>query len=1083
MFNIGEELLRDIVSYPAAYTKGLQYYKQKRVSRLTFDPSINKFKATINGTHMYNAEVTFNKAGNYMHGSCTCPASSSFYGCCKHIVALLIDIKEKDQRGLLLERQEERFSNEILDYFRNINNDKTPVKLEITLEISKGGYRNESYKAFLSLRIGINRLYIIRSMRTFIASIYNNSTINFGVNFTFNPREHRFTDHDQKVIDLIMEMYEHEKLVDNDYYGKSSNYLFIGKHVQLSLKSLDRFLNLLSQEDFDDTKFEILGRPYENIPVFKDELPVHFKLDKSDKDMELNLLMDKEIIPLDDEFRFFLTNDGICIVPEKQRNGIRPFLVNDINSNLKLKIPQEQEEIFVSDIYPLICDIGDVEISHKLREQMYSPQLKSEIYFDRKADQIVANIKWEYGDIRINPFTTFKRKENDNRILIRDIEKEKAILEFFEQSEFKVRDGEAYLQEEEMIFNVINKGFKGLQQISEIYYSDEFKSIEIKAPSAFSGGVRFNSELDLLEFHFDIDGIDDKELKSLIKSLKRKKKYFRLKEGGFIPLEDSSMLGLKDLMDKLDIDEDDIYSKIVELPKYKAMYLDELLNDKKLNFIKRNKGFKKFIEDIKDFDEIEIKPPKQVEDVLRNYQLQGLRWLKSLTNYGLGGILADDMGLGKSLQILSYLLSEKEEKGRSTALIVAPTSLVYNWLNEIEKFTPQLKALPIVGNKEERTDILNISSEYDIVITSYPLIRRDIDLYKEQNFTYCILDEAQHIKNPLSQSAKSVKSIRAKHKFALTGTPIENSLSELWSIFDFVMPGYLLSHNKFKNRFEKPIIKDKDENVLADLGKLIRPFLLRRLKKNVLKELPEKTESKMVTDLTREQKQVYLAYLKEIKGEIEEEIKNNGFERSQIKILAGLTRLRQICCHPALFLDNYTGGSGKMELLNELLESYIETDNRVLLFSQFTSSLALIKEMLKDLNIDYFYLDGSTPMIERGEMVNRFNEGKGKVFLISLRAGGTGLNLTGADTVIHFDPWWNPAVEEQATDRAYRIGQKNKVQVIKLITKGTIEEKIFALQEKKKEMINAVIQPGETMLSKITSEELMEILDSIFVGA
>ncbi|QUH25014.1 DEAD/DEAH box helicase [Serpentinicella alkaliphila] len=1083
MFNIDDELLRDIASYQGAYTKGVQYYRQRKVTKLTFDPIKNKFKAQVNGTYNYKVEAEFDTEGSFLDGDCSCPAHDGYYGHCKHIVALLLDIKEKDQRGLFSEKKVELYSNEILDYFKNINNDRIPVKLEITLEISKGGFRNEDFKCFLSLRIGIDRLYIVKNMRTFISAIYRKLPINFGVNFTFNPGEHKFKDSDQKLIDMIVEMYEHEQLVDHDYYGNSSNHLFMGKHIQLSTKSFERFLKLLQTENFDNIKFEILGRPYGNLPIYEGELPVQFILDKKNKDMELNLSIDKKLIPLDYESKLFLTEDGICIVPEKQRMGIRPFLSKKINEDFKLKIPKEEEESFITNIFPRICEIGEVEISSSLKEQIYSPELKSEIYFDKKEDQIVAKLIWSYGDIKINPFTTFKREENDRRILIRDIDKEKAILDYFEKNEFKVRNGEAYLQDEDLIFSVINKGFKELQKNTDIYYSESFKTMEIKAPSLFSGGVRFDSELDLLEFHFDIEGISDKELKGLLKSLRKKKKYFRLKEGSFIPLDDNYMLGLNQLMERLDITEDDILNKVIELPKYKALYFDELLKENDLSFIKRNKGFKKFIEDIKDFDDVEYMAPKEVEGVLRKYQLQGMRWLKTLTRYGLGGILADDMGLGKSLQILSYLLSEKNEKGKSTALIVSPTSLVYNWLNEIEKFTPQLKALAIVGNKGEREDILKIVDEYDIVITSYPLIRRDADLYESISFNYCILDEAQHIKNPLSQSAKSVKGIKAKHKFALTGTPIENSLTELWSIFDFVMPGYLASHNKFKNRFEKPIIKDRDENSLKELGKLIRPFLLRRLKKQVLTELPEKTESKMVTDLTREQKQVYLAYLKEIKGEIEDEIKRNGFERSQIKILAGLTRLRQICCHPALFLDNYKGGSGKMELLNELLESYMETDNRILLFSQFTSNLALIKERLDELNIDYFYLDGSTPMIDRGEMVNRFNEGKGKIFLISLRAGGTGLNLTGADTVIHFDPWWNPAVEDQATDRAYRIGQKNRVQVIKLITKGTIEEKIFDLQEKKKEMINAVIQPGETMLSKITSEELLDILDTILVGA
>ncbi len=291
------------------------------------------------------------------------------------------------------------------------------------------------------------------------------------------------------------------------------------------------------------------------------------------------------------------------------------------------------------------------------------------------------------------------------------------------------------------------------------------------------------------------------------------------------------------------------------------------------------------------------------------------------------------------------------------------------------------------------------------------------------------------------------------------------------------MPGYLLSHTKFKKKFEKPIVRDKDSNALNELSKHIRPFILRRLKKDVLNELPEKIEHKIVAELTKEQKKVYLAYLNQIRNEIDEEIKNKGFERSHIKILSGLTRLRQICCHPSLFIENFKGESGKLLLLEEIIDESIESGHRILLFSQFTSMLKIIREMLERKKIDYKYLDGSTDTKERGQLVRAFNRGEGKVFLISLKAGGTGLNLTGADTVIHFDPWWNPAVEEQATDRAYRIGQKNSVHVMKLITKGTIEEKIFKLQEKKKEMINAVIKPGETLVTKLNEEEIRELFE------
>ncbi len=365
----------------------------------------------------------------------------------------------------------------------------------------------------------------------------------------------------------------------------------------------------------------------------------------------------------------------------------------------------------------------------------------------------------------------------------------------------------------------------------------------------------------------------------------------------------------------------------------------------------------------------------------------------------------------------------------------------------------------------------------DLIITSYALIKRDIEHYANRVFKYCILDEAQNIKNPNTIGAKAVKQIKASGHFALTGTPVENSLTELWSIFDFLMPGYLLNHNRFKSRFETPIVKDNNRAAMEDLRRHISPFVMRRMKKEVLRELPEKIEDKLSCQMTDAQRKLYLAYLLQARKEFQAEVKARGFEKSHIKILSILTRLRQICCHPALFIENYTGGSGKLDLLLEVLQDAIKGGHRILVFSQFTSMLHLIQRELNKAKIGCHYLDGSTPSEERMKLVHSFNAGSDEVFLVSLKAGGTGLNLTGADVVIHCDPWWNPAVEDQATDRAYRIGQKNTVQVIKLISKDSIEEKIYILQEKKRTLIDTVIKPGESFINKMSEEEIRGLFD------
>ena len=530
------------------------------------------------------------------------------------------------------------------------------------------------------------------------------------------------------------------------------------------------------------------------------------------------------------------------------------------------------------------------------------------------------------------------------------------------------------------------------------------------------------------------------------------------------------------IADQMDISPKDLDGGKFYLPRYRAFYLDNFFNETDNRIIEKTQGFDKYVKSIYEIKNKVYEVPKSLANVLRDYQKAGFQWLKALSESGLGGILADDMGLGKTLQVLALILSEKE-KNKAPALVIAPTSLVYNWVLEAEKFAPELKVVAISGTQVQRKPLLEKIGEYDLVITSYPLIRRDIEAYRKHSFSFCIIDEAQHVKNHYTQSAKAIRKISAKNRFALTGTPMENSLMELWSIFDFIMPNYLFTQQKFQERFLKPIVNEADKEASEDLSRHIRPFILRRMKKDVLKELPDKIETIVTCEMTKAQRNIYLAFLAQARNEIEESIDEVGYEQSQLQILTALTRLRQICCHPASFLEDYEGGSGKLELLGELIEENLAMGHRVLLFSQFTAILDIIEKELINKGLGYFYLSGKTPAAERASMVSRFNQGEGDVFLLSLKAGGTGLTLTGADTVIHFDPWWNPAVEDQATDRAYRIGQDKVVHVFKLITENTIEEKILLLQKKKKELIDMVIKPGETLLHKLTREEIRQLFE------
>ncbi|MGZ1211590.1 DEAD/DEAH box helicase [Lactobacillus delbrueckii subsp. bulgaricus] len=461
-------------------------------------------------------------------------------------------------------------------------------------------------------------------------------------------------------------------------------------------------------------------------------------------------------------------------------------------------------------------------------------------------------------------------------------------------------------------------------------------------------------------------------------------------------------------------------------------------------------------------------------EMLEEFDQDALEDVKLLGQHGFGGILADEMGLGKTLQVISLLASQKDQP----SLIVAPASPVLNWEAEFKKFAPEMKTLVLSGSKKERSGQLADLTDIDVVITSYDLLKRDIANYEPRTFAYEVIDEAQMIKNPRTAAAKSVSVVKAKHLFALTGTPIENRLSELWSIFNFVMPGFLKSYWEFKKDFESPIVKEDDQDCLNRLSQMVGPFIFRRLKKDVLKDLPDKLEEVRYVGVGKEQRRLYDAEIARLKNKVMAE-DDEGIKREQIEILAALTRIREICCDPGLLYEDYKGESEKRLACVDLIKSAIDEGHKVLLFSQFTSMLDLLEESLKAEEIGFLRIDGQTPKARRLTLVNVFNhkDSPAKVFLISLKAGGTGLNLTGADTVIHYDPWWNVAAQNQATDRAHRIGQEKKVTVYKLIAKDTVEEAILDLQEAKSLLAQGILTAESVSSASLQKEDLLKILD------
>ena len=603
-----------------------------------------------------------------------------------------------------------------------------------------------------------------------------------------------------------------------------------------------------------------------------------------------------------------------------------------------------------------------------------------------------------------------------------------------------------------------------LKSLGDVYYSDKFKNKKIIKSTSIHASIR--DSLDgYLNFSFNIDDIGQNEYKDALLAFKERKRFYKLKNGSFLDLEDSETKDLFELAENLNISNFDD-SKI---PLSKALYINDMFSNKNLSFIEGKHLINRICDDFDNIENLDLSIPKNLNATLREYQVAGLNYFKTLDHYKFGGILADEMGLGKTLQTISFLLYKKGKINNTKSLIVTPTSLIYNWKSEFENFAPDIKVLLIHGNKKEREKLLNTIDEYDVVITTYATLRNDLDFYETKVFDYFIIDEAQNIKNPISLSTNAVKSVNAKVKFALTGTPIENNLLELWSIFDFVMPGYLYSRNKFQDLFIY------DEYNANNLRKLIKPFILRRTKAQVMTELPDKIENKFFVELNKDQRKVYSAYVEEIK----EKINNKDVKTDKITMFSYLTKLRQLCLDPSVLIEGYDKKSSKTEAALEILKDSIEDNHKILLFSQFTSVLKNIGDELSKNNIDYYYIDGQTEALERLNLVNKFNEGEDvKVFLISLKAGGSGLNLTSADVVIHFDPWWNPAVENQASDRAHRFGQKNVVHVIKLIAKGTIEENIIKLQENKDKLIKDFINDdlsNSGLLKSLSDKDIIDL--------
>ncbi|MDP4118027.1 MAG: DEAD/DEAH box helicase [Bacillota bacterium] len=1056
--------IRNFCEDSMLFKAGKELFDENRVYNVIYMPEISTLKCNIQEAEgLYNVEAVFGEE-DIESCSCDCGRKVGANGVCRHVVAALLQYK-KEQSDALDEKGGqfyEQVSHDVIEKLSGIklSRNKHTIHFVPVFEINKNGFGY--YDVRFCIGIGTDKLYKVRRIDKLIDTISENGELEFSKNFVFNARTQTFGDNEMALVDYLMTL---KQLYFETGRSMGERSISLSGAILVKVAELAAECEGLS---IVMDKRNLLG-----CHILKNKFEVPLELSKSGNKYVIDFERWKDIKVIDEQYRIVMFENAFHILSSEQAEVTKTLLIaGESLGSTRVAFNMEDKNAVVENLMPKLRYLSDLSIDDNIRKDILVAELKVKVYLESTEEKnIKAKVLFCYEDIEFNHFAG-ERPKCDDKVLLRDKRRENDFIRVAAKMGFVPVEGNLYINSPRKIYEFLNSGIKKLKKISDIFYAENFYNIKVVMPAKAVGAISIGAG-NLFEFQVGFDDIPPDELESILESVREKEHYYRLTNGNFVNLQSSALEQISELMDNVDGKFEENGKAKLTLPQ--VMYLETQNNNEEF-VISRDKPFAEIIEELKEPVNTNFVVPECLKDIMREYQITGFKWLKTMASYGFGGILADEMGLGKTLQTIAFIISEYE-KNKKPALVIVPTSLLFNWQAEFKKFTPQYKVKVVYGQPDERKIQIEDIDGCVAVITSYGLIRRDVAAYKKREWSYCFIDEAQHIKNPNTVNAKTVKQIKADGFFAITGTPIENNLTELWSIFDFVMPGYLFSRAKYRRVYEIPIIKKNDSSGVEKLLKHTKPFILRRLKSGVMKELPEKIETYMVTDLEEEQRQLYQAYAYRAREEILRLTREKGFEKSRIEILAQITRLRQLCCHPGLFIDNYEGGSGKLNTLLELVEDGISSGRRMLIFSQFTSMLEIIAEMLRQMDINYFYLDGSVKSSKRIEISNAFNEGQRDIFLISLKAGGTGLNLIGADTVIHYDPWWNPAVENQATDRAHRIGQTKVVQVIKLVTKGTIEEKIQDLKEKKQELINAVLQEGTGSISSMTLDEIQKLFE------
>ena len=920
----------------------------------------------------------------------------------------------------------------------------------------------------VEFKIGANKKYVLKNIVAFADAMRRGNFVSYGKELEFAHTPEVFTKRGKALAEfLLMEADSQSRGKQvGSHYGKNGN-----RYVEIHSGNMDEFFLALGDGEFQVEMDYNPGQPWR---VSEEPCQPSLVI----KGQEDGALLEPEDIfyTFGGKFAYLWKDRKIHREPLDRVREIRPFW--EYASNYKYSecfVSKAELPAFCQELLPALERHYSIKRQDFDERQYLPPEPEYEIYLDAPDKQTITCEMFAcYEGTAYNIFD--KPRIIENRAELAELKQQGRVRAWFQNIDYHKKHM-VLTGDDDKMYALLTEGMDDLAEVGQVFVSDALKTIQVHPSPSVSVGVSLKG--DLLELTLDSEEMPLSELVEILSSYQRKRKFFRLKGGDFLSMEEDGLAVLSRIQEGLSVPASQWGQGSITLPKYRALFLDGQLKDQNRFHAAKDRDFKALVRNMKTVEDNDFEAPGSLGKVLREYQRQGFLWLKTLHANGFGGILADDMGLGKTLQAIAFLLSGQEEGvlGRYTnfALIVCPASLMYNWKDEIGRFAPGMKAVLVAGTALERKAAVDSAGQGDILITSYDLLRRDEGLYQGHTFGYEIIDEAQYIKNHTTKAARAVKNIRAGFRAALTGTPIENRLSELWSIFDYLMPGFLYSYSRFREEIEIPVVAGQEEDVAERLRKMIAPFVLRRLKKDVLKELPDKMEKAVFARLEGEQGRLYAAHVQRIKRMLGSQTEEE-FASQKIQVLAELTRLRQICCDPSLVYGNYQGESAKMRMCMDLIHNALDGGHKILLFSQFTSMLEKLQEELSREGIPYLSVHGATTTELRPGLVEAFQQGEAPVFCISLKAGGTGLNLTAADIVIHYDPWWNVAVQNQATDRAHRIGQKNLVTVYKLVAKGTVEESILKLQEKKSTLAEQLLGNEGFEGVKFTKEELLALL-------